>query len=40
MLDNIAKRDDPDQTASRVCTVCLGQLGWQLVFKILEDLLP
>ena len=40
----VANREDPDQTASTessliwVCTVCLGLLGWQLVFDISEHL--
>ena len=33
ILVRIANREDLDQTASRVCTVCLGQLGRQLVFQ-------
>ena len=48
MLDRLANREDPNQTASSdlglhckqgrpwVCTVCLCLFGRQLVFKILN----
>ena len=38
MLVRIANREDPDQTAIWVCTVCPCLFGRQLVFKILEQL--
>ena len=38
-LVRIANREDPDQTASKVCTVFLGFFGGHLVFEILKHLL-
>ena len=38
MLFRIANREDPDQTATLVCTVCLSIFGSQLVLEILEHL--
>ena len=44
MLVRMANREDPDQTASseavliRVCAVCLGICGRQLMFQILEPI--